>query len=75
MNMLEAVARWYGCPYGEGQNCIKGKGCQNYLFVDPRPSSSKGTGPGTTGKRTLCSLLDDLNIQIMEKTGDSRLQK
>ena len=72
MNMLEAVANWYACPYGL-KNCRKE--CGNYLFVDPRPDSSKGIGPGTTGQRTLCSLLDDLNDQIMEKTEDSRLEK
>ena len=72
MNILEAVANWYGCPYGL-QNCVKGDGCQNYIFVDPRPYSSKGKGPGTTGQRTLCNLLDDLNRQIMEKTDDTRL--
>ena len=74
MNMLEAVARWYGCPYGL-KNCIKGEGCQNYMLVDPRPDSSKGIGPGTTGHRTLCNLLSDLDYQIMEKTDDLRLEK
>jgi hypothetical protein len=74
MNILEAVANWYGCPYGL-QNCIKEKGCKNYLFVDPRPDSARGVGPGTTGKRTLCKLLDDLDYQIMKKTNDSRLEE
>lgn len=72
MNMLEAVANWYGCPYGL-KNCRKN--CPTYLFVDPRPDSSKGVGPGTTGQRTLCSLLNDLDVQIMTKTEDPRLKK
>ena len=72
MNMLEAAANWYGCPYGL-KNCKQD--CDNYIFVDPRPDSSKGVGPGTTGQRTLCSLLDDLNDQIMKKTEDSRIQE
>ena len=42
MNVLEAVANWYGCPYGL-KNCIEN--CHNYIFVDPRPESSKGIGP------------------------------
>lgn len=70
MNVLEAVANWYGCPYGL-KNCREN--CDNYIFVDPRPDSSKGVGPGTTGHRTLCSLFEDLNEQIMQKTEDMRL--
>ena len=66
MNMLEAVAKWYTCPSSK-LHCRENV-CGAYLFVDPRPESSKGTGPGTTGQRTLCSLLDDLNEQIMRKT-------
>ena len=72
MNMLEAVATWYACPYGL-LHCRENE-CGAYLFVDPRPESSKGTGPGTTGQRTLCSLLNDLDDQIMGKTADSRLK-
>ena len=70
MNVLEAVAKWYGCPYGL-QNCLGNRDrpepCDNYMFVDPRPESSKGSGPGTTGQRTLCSLLEDLDEQIRSK--------
>ena len=58
--MLEAVARWYGCPYGL-KNYIKGGGCENYLLIDPFLSSAKGIERGTTGLRTLCSLLGDLD--------------
>jgi len=28
----------------------------------------EGIGPGTTGQRTLCNLLDDLNDQVTSKT-------
>jgi len=69
MNMLEAVARWYGCPYGL-QNCRKD--CENYMYVDPRVDERKGTGPGPKDQRTLCNLFDDLNRQIMRKTDDFR---
>ena len=72
MNMLEAVATWYACPHGL-LHCRENE-CGAYLFVDPRPESSRGTGPGTTGQRTLCSLLNDLDEQIMGKTADSRLK-
>lgn len=71
MNMLEAVANWYGCPYNEGKDCRKN--CDNYLLVDPRTASDKGLGHGDKGHRTLCTILDDLNGQIMKKTNDSRL--
>ena len=67
MNLLEAVAYWYACPYGL-KNCKDD--CCNYLFVDPRPYSSRGIGPGRTGQRTLCSLLDDMNDQVKKKTED-----
>ena len=43
MNMLEAVAMWYACPYGL-LHCRENE-CGAYLFVDPRPESSRGTGP------------------------------
>ncbi len=69
MNILEAVANWYGCPDGM-KNCRDD--CDNYLIMDPRPDWDKGVGPGLKGQRTLCSLLDDLNYQIMGKTDDSR---
>jgi len=74
MNLLEAVARWYACDWGEDR-CLGEKKCVNYLFVDPRKVGEKGVGPGTTGKRTLCNLLDDLNNQIMVKTEDARLSQ
>ena len=70
MNVLEAVAKWYGCPYGL-KRCRKN--CENYLYVDPRLEEKKGVGPGPKDQRTLCSLLDDLNNQIMGKTSDTRL--
>lgn len=65
MNILEAVANWYGCPYGL-QNCRDD--CKNYLMIDPRTDSGKGIGPSTKGQRTLCNLLYDLNEQLMEKS-------
>jgi len=67
MNLLEAVARWYSCDYGQDR-CLGKERCVNYIFVDPRTWSKKGVGPGTTGQRTLCSLLDDLNDQVKGKT-------
>ena len=70
MNILEAVANWYGCPYGL-KNCRDN--CPSYMMVDPRPDWKKGVGPSTKGQRTLCNLLSDLNNQIMVKTKDSRL--
>lgn len=69
MHLLEAVAKWYGCPYGL-QRCRENE-CGVYMWVDPRPESSKGSGLGTTGHRTLCSLFEDLNDQIKERTEDS----
>lgn len=70
MNILEAVANWYGCPYGL-KNCRSD--CENYMMIDPRTESVKGVGPSTKGQRTLCNLLGDLDEQIMKKTNDSRL--
>ena len=70
MNILEAVANWYGCPYGL-KKCRKN--CRNYIMVDPRGDWKKGVGPGPKEQRTLCNLLSDLNKQIMVKTKDSRL--
>jgi hypothetical protein len=67
MELPEAVARWLVCEYGEDR-CLGSKKCKNYIFVDPRKWSKQGVGPGTTGKRTLCNLLNDLNDQIQEKT-------
>ena len=72
MNMLEAVAKWYGCPYGV-VHCRENE-CGAYMYVDPRPDWDKGVGPGPKGQRTLCSLLEDLDNQIMAKTDDSRLK-
>lgn len=71
MNLLEAVARWYTCDYGESDYC---RDCRNYHYVDPRREGERGTGPGPTGQRTLCNLLNDLDSQIMVKTNDSRLE-
>ena len=70
MNVLEAVANWYGCPYGL-KNCRDN--CESYMLVDPRPDWDKGVGPGPKGQRTVCSLLEDLDNQIMRKTNDPRL--
>jgi hypothetical protein len=72
MNLLEAVARWYSCDYGDPDRCGD---CVAYIYVDPRTEGEKGIGPGTTGQRTLCSLLGDLELQVMEKTNDARLNK
>ena len=72
MNILEAVANWYGCPYGLKKCREK---CSNYMRVDPRPDWDKGIGPGGKGYRTICMLLEDLNRQIMEKTDDPRLEE
>lgn len=75
MNMLEAVANWYGCPYGL-KKCGKTRNkCGNYLMLDPRPDWDKGVGPGPKGQRTLCNLLEDLDRQIMRKTNDRRLEE
>ena len=72
MNLLEAVAKWYGCPYGL-KKCREG--CENYFMIDPRTYDEKGQGPGPKGQRTLCSLFDDLDQQIMERTNDPRLKE
>jgi len=50
MNILEAVANWYGCPYGL-KNCRDN--CPSYMMVDPRPDWKKGVGPSTKGQRTI----------------------
>lgn len=68
MNMREAVARWHTCNYGKPDRC---RGCRNYMLVDPRTGGERGIGPGTTGQRTLCSLLDDLDYQVRAKTEGS----
>lgn len=65
MNILEAAANWYGCPYGL-KNCRDD--CENYIMVDPRTHNAKGVGPSTSGQRTLCNLFEDLNQQVLEKT-------
>ena len=72
MNMLEAVVKWHECSYADPDRC---RDCDDYMLVDPRMEEEKGVGPGPKGQRTLCSLLDDLNNQIMRKTGDSRLEE
>ncbi len=66
MNLQEAVARWSECDYGKVK-CLGEKKCPNYIFIDPRTKGKRGVGPGTTGKRTLCYLLDDLDAQIKRK--------
>ena len=65
MELMEAVARWLVCEWGESDHCLAG--CKNYMLVDPRTFGKRGKGPGTTGKRTLCSLLDDLRDQVKKK--------
>jgi len=70
MNLLEAVANLYGCPYGL-KKCRNE--CDNYMIIDPRIDEGKGKGPSIKGQRTLCSLLNDMDGQIMEKTKDPRL--
>ena len=65
MKLVEAVARWSTC---DKDRCLGGKKCVNYIFVDPRRRGKKGVGPGKTGQRTLCSLLGDLDKQVMRKT-------
>ncbi len=66
MKLPEAVARWQVCEYGVTDTCRK---CKNYIMVDPRtPYNDKSSGPGQTGYRSLCSLLEDLDKQINEKT-------
>jgi hypothetical protein len=72
MDLMEAVARWRVCEYGLDR-CLGKEKCLNYIMVDPRTKGKKGVGPGTTGKRTLCLLLDDLSKQIIEKPGFSHL--
>ena len=69
MNLLEAVAKWYGCPYGL-KTCKND--CENYMYIDPRTYDSKGEGPTIKGQRTLCNLLNDMDAQILEKTKDTR---
>ncbi len=71
MDLMEAVARWRVCQYGQDK-CLGEDKCPNYIYVDPRTWSKKGIGPGTTGQRTLCSLLDDLNKQLRDKPGFER---
>ncbi|MFC1968437.1 hypothetical protein ACFLVX_03505 [Chloroflexota bacterium] len=68
MDFMEVVARWRVCEYGEDK-CLGENKCLNYIWVDPRTESKKGIGPSKTGQRTLCSLLDDLSNQIMERPG------
>lgn len=68
MDFMEAVARWRVCEYGEDR-CLGEDKCLNYIMVDPRTWHTKGSGPGTTGKRTFCNLLDDLNEQVLERLG------
>jgi len=71
MDLMEAVARWRVCEYGEDR-CLGEEKCLNYIWVDPRTWSKQGIGPGTTGKRTLCSLFDDLSEQIKKRPSFKR---
>ena len=61
MDIFEVVARWRVCEYGESDFC---KECKNYFFVDPRTTEKREQGWGTTGQRTICSLLNDLENEI-----------
>lgn len=65
MDFMEAVARQSVCEWGDSDHCLDG--CKNYIWVDPRTTGKKGKGPGTTGQRTLCSLLNDLRDQVEER--------
>ncbi len=65
MELTEAVARWLVCEWGESDHCLDD--CKNYMLVDPRTFGKRGKGPGTTGKRTLCMLLNDLSDQVKKK--------
>ncbi len=69
MDLQEAVRRWAECDYGTTTRCLGEKKCANYILVDPRRRGKKGLGPGPSGKRTLCGLLDDLDEQIRTRTG------
>jgi hypothetical protein len=71
MDLMEAVARWRVCEYGEDR-CLGENKCLNYIWVDPRTWNKKGIGPGTTGQRTLCNLFDDLNDQLKDRAGFNR---
>ena len=70
MNLFEAVANWYGCPYGL-KKCRQD--CENFIMIDPRSESEKSVGQSTNGRRYLCRLLEDVNQQVMKKTKDPRL--
>lgn len=50
MDIMEAVARWRVCEYGEDR-CLGENKCPNYIWVDPRTWNKKGIGPGTSGQR------------------------
>ena len=65
MNLLESVAKWHSCEWGKKDNCYKEGKCPNYIYVDPRNLKK---GPGTSGQRRLCSLLNDINDQVIHKT-------
>lgn len=67
MDLLEAVARWRVCEWGK-DHCLGEDKYVNFIWVDLRTWGGKGIGPGTTGQRTLCNLLDDLNDQVTSKT-------
>ena len=65
MDLIEAVARWRVCEYGESDYC---RDCKNYFYVDPRTMGKREQGWGTTGQRTICSLFDDLEDEIQSRT-------
>ena len=67
MDLQKAVEHWSDCNRGRDK-CLGEKKCVNYILIDPRTRRNRGVGPGTTGQRTLCSLLDDLNSQVKRKT-------
>ena len=71
MDLMEAVARWRVCEWGEDR-CLGEDKCLNYIWVDPRAKSQKVGGQGPVGYRTLCGLFDDLSEQIRERPGVSR---
>jgi hypothetical protein len=65
MDLLFAVAKWRTCEWGDKNKCRGENKCVNYMYVDPRNLKE---GPGPSGQRTLCSLLEDLNKQVISKT-------
>ena len=64
MDLMEAVARWHVCEYGESDFC---RDCKNYFYIDPRTMGKREKGWGTTGQRTICSLFEDMQSEIQAR--------